>query len=92
MNFAHICSPTTNIEVLRYDVRRIIGVLPLRFCGTKGGSRLIDTPPGVGGCFQILAANGQIGHFLAAKVILAAQAARLIPAAKALNRSPDSNF
>ena len=69
-----------------------IGVLPLRFCGSKGGSRLIDTPPGVGGCFQILAANGQIGHFLAAKVILAAQAARLIPAAKALNRSPDSNF
>ena len=46
----------------------------------------VDTPPGVGGGSRILAANGQIGQFLAAEVILAAQAARLSSAAKDLNR------
>ena len=62
-----------------------IGLPPVRFCGTKGGQGLIDTPPGVGGGSRILAANGQIGQFLAAEVILAAQAARLSSAAKDLN-------
>ena len=72
----------TNQDVYVQD----IGLPPVRFCGTKGGQGLIDTPPGVGGGSRILAANGQIGQFLAAEVILAAQAARLSSAAKDLNR------
>ena len=69
-----------------FGVPTAIGLPSVRFCGTKGDQGLIDTPPGVGGGSRILAANGQIGQFLAADVILAVQAARLSSAAKDLNR------